>query len=75
MGHLLFWGSQGVRRNLQAAREMFQQGAEQGDPNSIYNLGLMEFHVRLLIQLFTIACVFISGNAPFINVYNVCKLT
>ncbi|XP_025101243.1 protein sel-1 homolog 3-like isoform X1 [Pomacea canaliculata] len=44
MGHLLFWGSQGVRRNLQAAREMFQQGAEQGDPNSIYNLGLMEFH-------------------------------
>lgn len=46
LAHLLFWGSQGVRRNVQAAREFFQQGAEQGDPDSIYNMGLMQLYGR-----------------------------
>ncbi|KAK7499889.1 hypothetical protein BaRGS_00008980 [Batillaria attramentaria] len=46
LAHLLFWGSQGVRRNLQAAREFFQQGAAQGDADSMYNIGLMQLFGR-----------------------------
>ncbi|KAL8600303.1 hypothetical protein ACOMHN_060921 [Nucella lapillus] len=42
LAHLYFWGAQGMRRNLQAARVLFQQGAEQGDADSIYNLGMMD---------------------------------
>ena len=46
LAHLYFWGSQGMQRNLQAARHFFQQGAAQGDTDSLYNLGLMDILVR-----------------------------
>ncbi|XP_076438447.1 protein sel-1 homolog 3-like [Babylonia areolata] len=43
LAHLYFWGTQGMRRNLQAARGLFQQGAQRGDPDSIYNLAMMDY--------------------------------
>ncbi|XP_064599462.1 protein sel-1 homolog 3-like [Liolophura sinensis] len=37
----LFWGSQGLQRNVQAALEYFRLGAEQQDPVSMYDYGIV----------------------------------
>lgn len=37
---LLFWGAQGIRRNLQAAVDYYRQGAEQGDTVAQYDYGI-----------------------------------
>ena len=41
MARLLFWGSQGVKRNLQAAVEYYRMGAESNDPVALHDLGVV----------------------------------
>ncbi|KAK3106808.1 hypothetical protein FSP39_000229 [Pinctada imbricata] len=37
----LFWGSQGLKRNMQAAIEYFKMGAESQDPVAMYDYGIL----------------------------------
>jgi len=40
MARALYWGHQGLKRNLGAAVEYFKMGVERGDPRSNYDYGL-----------------------------------
>ena len=41
LARLLFWGSQGVHRDLRAAAELYRQGAENGDVQSMHDYGIV----------------------------------
>ncbi|XP_064651624.1 protein sel-1 homolog 3-like [Lineus longissimus] len=41
MAMLLFWGQQGIQRNLQAAVEYYRMGAQQGDPQALFDYGIV----------------------------------
>lgn len=44
-GRALYWGSQGLKRNLEAAIEYFRMGAETEDPQSMYDYGVVLLRV------------------------------
>ncbi|KAL5011222.1 hypothetical protein ScPMuIL_011695, partial [Solemya velum] len=41
MARTLYWGSQGLKRNLNSAMEYFKMGAENNDPESTYDYGIL----------------------------------
>ncbi|KAJ8316168.1 hypothetical protein KUTeg_006182 [Tegillarca granosa] len=41
MARALFWGSNGLRRNMQAAIDYFRMGAETQDPQAMYDYGIV----------------------------------
>ena len=41
-----------MRRNMEAAKNFFQQAELQGDLDSIYNLGLLDISVSVLLSLY-----------------------
>ncbi|XP_060064051.1 protein sel-1 homolog 3-like [Ylistrum balloti] len=41
MARALFWGSQGLKRNMAAATEYFRLGAETQDPQAMYDYGII----------------------------------
>ena len=45
LGQMMFHGTQGLNRNLQRALDMFREGAEGGDAESMFNAGIIEFRV------------------------------
>ena len=47
MARLLFWGQQGLKRNLQAAVEYYRMGAEKQDPTSMYDYGIVLLKVNI----------------------------
>jgi TPR repeat protein len=46
MARLLFWGSQGVKRNLQAAVEYYRMSAQSQDPVALHDLGIVLLKVQ-----------------------------
>lgn len=36
----MFWGTQGVRRNIEAVFKLYKMGAENNDPKATFNYGL-----------------------------------
>lgn len=48
----LYWGHQGLKRNLGAAVEYYKMGADTGDPQSQYDYGIALMKVRWLLWLF-----------------------
>ena len=48
MARLLFWGAQGIKRNLAAAVDYYREGAEANDPTSQYNYGLVLLRVGII---------------------------
>ncbi|OWF53033.1 protein sel-1 homolog 3-like [Mizuhopecten yessoensis] len=41
IARVLFWGSQGMKRNMAAATEYFRLGAESQDPQAMYDYGII----------------------------------
>ncbi|ESO89489.1 hypothetical protein LOTGIDRAFT_165081 [Lottia gigantea] len=41
IGKTLFWGQNGVKRNIDAAMNYFKAGAEQQDPEAMYDYGIL----------------------------------
>ncbi|CAK8696804.1 protein sel-1 homolog 3-like isoform X2 [Clavelina lepadiformis] len=41
MGRLLYWGQQGLQRNLNAAFEYYKKAAQGGDPTALYDYGVI----------------------------------
>ncbi len=48
MARLLYWGSQGVQRNLAQAVELYRLGAEAGDHPSMYDYGIVLLKVSVM---------------------------
>ena len=46
MARALFWGSQGLKRNMQAAMEYFRMGADADDPQMQFDYGLLLLKVQ-----------------------------
>lgn len=44
---MLFWGSQGLKRNIGAALEYLRMGAETQDPQAMYDYGIILLRVSL----------------------------
>lgn len=42
---MLFWGSQGLKRNIQAAVEYYKMGIESKDPVAMYDYGILMMRV------------------------------
>jgi len=38
---MLYWGAQGVHRDLNAAMEYYRLAAETGDADAVYNYGIV----------------------------------
>ena len=45
MGQLLYWGQQGVQRNLEAAFKYYEEAAATGDASALYDYGLVLLRV------------------------------
>ena len=45
-GRILYWGAQGIKRNLEAAYEYYKMGAETEDPQAMYDYGVVLMRVR-----------------------------
>ena len=54
MAKYLFWGVQGLKRNVEASMEFFKLAAKNNDPDALYNYGLNLMHVnsRAIITIF-----------------------
>lgn len=46
MARMLYWGSQGVQRDVSGALEYYRRGAESGDPSALYDYGIVLLKVR-----------------------------
>ena len=46
MARLLFWGTHGVRRDLERAAFYCQMGAENGDPQAMHDYGIVLLKVN-----------------------------
>ncbi|XP_067676665.1 protein sel-1 homolog 3-like [Haliotis asinina] len=71
-GRALFWGSQGLRRNLNAAMEVFRMGAEQGNPDMMFDYGINIYNNKTQEKNKTKAIEYMQraagkGNAMAIN--------
>ena len=51
MARLLFWGTHGVRRDLERAAFYYQMGAENGDPQAMHDYGIVLLKVSHCIHL------------------------
>lgn len=38
---MLYWGSQGIKRDTAAALDYYRQAAESGDPQALYDYGIV----------------------------------
>jgi len=38
---MLYWGAQGITRDISAAVEYYRQAAESGDPQAMYDYGII----------------------------------
>ena len=47
LGRLLFWGTQGVKRDLRAAAEYYRMGADRNDPQSLHDYGIVLLKVGI----------------------------
>ena len=54
VGRALFWGHQGLQRNLAAAADYFRMSAESGDAQSQYDYGIVLMKVLFLVILMII---------------------
>ena len=45
MGRLLFWGTQGLKRDLRAAAEYYRIGAESNDPGALFDYAIVRMRV------------------------------
>ena len=43
---MLYWGSQGVQRDVLGALEYYRLSAESGDPSALYDYGIVLLKVR-----------------------------
>lgn len=58
MGRMLFWGQQGVSRNIQKAVRHYERGAVHwGDPVSMYDYAIVLLQVRITSSSQLIICV------------------
>ena len=48
---LLFWGLNGIKRNLKASAELFNLAAQNNDPESMYNYGISLLSVKLFFKI------------------------
>ena len=49
MARLLYWGQQGLQRNLQEAVKYYEKAAETGDPAAMYDYGVVLVKVSSLL--------------------------
>ena len=47
LGRLLYWGTQGVRRDVNAAVDYYRMGAEAGDLNAMHDYAIVLLKVRI----------------------------
>jgi TPR repeat protein len=50
MARMLYWGSQGIKRDIVAALDYYRQAAESGDPQALYDYGIVLLKVIFLFQ-------------------------
>ena len=50
MGRLLYWGQQGLQRNLEAAFKYYEEAAKGGDPVAMYDYGLVLMKVTEIFR-------------------------
>ncbi len=61
---MLFWGAQGIRRNIDAAVEYYRLGAESNDPAALYDYGILLLRVSWQTNQVSRICF---RNTPNIN--------
>lgn len=69
MGRMLFWGQQGVSRNIQKAVRHYERGAVHwGDPVSMYDYAIVLLQVRIIcLKTDPVLCVlFFHTNHPYV---------
>jgi len=48
---MLYWGSQGITRDISAALEYYRQAAESGNPQALYDYGIVLLKVNVSSRL------------------------
>jgi len=48
VARLLFWGQQGMKRNIESAIQYYKMGAEAEDPQAMYDYGIVLLRVSPL---------------------------
>ena len=51
MARMLYWGSQGITRDINAAVEYYMRAAESGDPQALFDYGIILLKVDVLRAL------------------------
>jgi len=44
---MLYWGSQGITRDITAALDYYRQAAESGNPQALFDYGIVLLKVRI----------------------------
>ena len=70
MAEILFHGQNGVHAQRNEAVDLFRAGAMQGDPSSMYNLGVLHLRVSTLTRW-----MIISSIKPFVDDINLRIIT
>ena len=58
---MLYWGAQGVNRDVTAALEYYRQAAESGDPVALYDYGIVILKVSGVRYTTVLVCLFIHS--------------
>lgn len=45
MARMLYWGVQGIKKNVAAAAEYYKMSAASGDPIALYDYGIIQLKV------------------------------
>lgn len=48
MARMLYWGAQGINRDVEAAVDYYRRAAESGDPQALFDYGIVLLKVALL---------------------------
>jgi len=57
MARMLYWGAQGINRDVTAALEYYRLAAESGDPQAIYDYGIVLLKVSVELTFVIILSV------------------
>lgn len=48
MANILYWGTQGIKRNMEAGAQLFRIAAKKNDPKAMFNYGISLLKVQKL---------------------------
>ena len=63
---MLYWGAQGITRDIGAALDYYRRAAESGDPQALFDYGIVLLKVHTPIITYLISILAVATVADFV---------